>query len=432
MGNGSPCDPAVSRKVAWRLIPLLGLAYVLGQLDRVNVSFAALTMNADLGFSPAVYGLGAGLFFIGYVFFQIPSNLILERVGARRLLATIMVIWGVLSSATALVSSAAEFYVIRLLLGAAESGLYPGAMLYLTYWFGERERAMAVGWFALSVPVAGLLGSPLSGWILDVSADWGLLAGWQWLFILEGMPSVLVALLVLTLLTDRPEQAAWLSAAEKRHLADITAPAPTPAAVSGHHDARDWYAILILSVSYFFFAGALVGSLYWIPKALEALAPGVAPTVIGWLVGLPYLLFAFGTLYWGHRSDRTGRRRGHVLAAFLLASGGLLLLALADRLSVGVVAVCLILLGGGAGFSTFWGLATSALVHRDRALGIAVVNVLGSLGSFATIYLGGVAVQATGGYLITFAVMAAAGICGALSIAFNSNLGRSHHVGSIQ
>lgn len=204
-------DRAVPRLVTRRLIPLLGLTYVLAHLDRVNVSFAALTMNADLGFTETVYGLGAGLFFLGYFLFEVPSNVALERVGARRLITVIMMVWGTLSAGMALVTGPVQFYVMRFLLGLAEAGLYPGIMLYLTYWYRDRDRAGAVGLFALALAVAGLIGSPLSGWILDTMDGLAGLTGWQWLFIVEGLPSVGLAAVVWLSLPDRPAQATGLA-----------------------------------------------------------------------------------------------------------------------------------------------------------------------------------------------------------------------------
>ncbi len=275
-------------------MPLLVLVYVLGQLDRVNVSFAALTMNRDLGFSAAVYGFGASLFFLGYLIFQLPANILLARFGARRIITTIMVVWGVVSAATALVTSASEFYAVRLLLGVAESGLYPGIMLYITYWFSRQHRAMAVSLFTLSIPIAGVLGSPLSGWIMERFDQAVGLAGWQWLFIMEGLPCSVLALIVWWVLTDRPAQAHWLTDQQRRLL--ITqlnqtgheqAPRPTQTAGIGKALAHQqiWWLVGIN----FLYSGALVGTLYWLPRAVADAAPELSQSAIGWHVGLPYL-----------------------------------------------------------------------------------------------------------------------------------------------
>jgi ACS family tartrate transporter-like MFS transporter len=210
-------DQAIARKVAWRLAPLLMACYFVAFLDRVNVSFAALAMNQDLGFDSAIFGLGAGIFFIGYFFFEVPSNLVLEKLGARVWIARIMFTWGLVSAATALVWNEPSFYVARFLLGAAEAGFFPGVVLYLTYWFPAQHRARMVGLFMAAVPVSGVIGSPLSGWLLGLEGALGL-HGWQWLFILEGLPSMLLGVVVWRCLTDRPSQAGWLTAGEREQL----------------------------------------------------------------------------------------------------------------------------------------------------------------------------------------------------------------------
>lgn len=409
---------AVLRRVAWRLAPMLVLTYVVAQIDRVNVSFAALTMNADLGFSASVYGLGAGLFFLGYVILQVPMNLAVARFGAGRVIAVLMVAWGFASAATALVATPAQFYAIRLLVGAAESGVYPGMMLYLTYWFPAAQRATAVGLVALSVPVAGLVGSPLSGLILDHTHGIAGLAGWQWLFILEGLPAAFLALGVLAVLTDRPRNARWLAEAERDWLAGTLA-AEAAAQPSTVH--APWRAVLadrrvwLLAALYFLFAGGLIGSLYWLPRAVQAAAPGASAELIGWIVGLPYLLFGAATVWWGRRSDRLGERRWHTFAPAALGSLGLAALPFAPGPWAALAALGLYFLGMGAAFSACWGLITSTLPARGAALGIALINSAGSIAAFGAIYLVGVLTDATASLapgLITLA--AAVGLGSAL------------------
>lgn len=385
-------------------MPVLVLVYVLGQLDRVNVSFAALTMNRDLGFSAAVYGLGASLFFLGYLVFQLPANLMLQRFGARRLIATIMVVWGLVSASTALVTNAAEFYAVRLLLGVAESGLYPGIMLYITYWFARRNRAMAVSLFTLSVPIAGVLGSPLSGWIMQYFDQTAGLTGWQWLFILEGLPCSVLAVGVLLILTDRPEHARWLSADQRagligqldqERLTDNTASAGSQSA-AGVRAAFLTKQVWWLAVINFLYTGALVGALYWLPKAVASAAPTLGEAAIGWHVGLPYLAFAVSALLWGWHSDRRDERFWHPLSGMALT--GLALFWLAgdlDLLSTDL-AITLFMLGIGAGFGSFWSMTTTVLPAHLAATGIALVNITGSLGSFAGIALSGQVINAAG------------------------------------
>ncbi|MBL4621472.1 MAG: MFS transporter [Immundisolibacteraceae bacterium] len=389
-----------NRQIAWRLVPLLVLIYVLGQLDRVNVSFAALTMNRDLGFSDAVYGFGASLFFLGYLLFQLPANMLLERFGARRLIATIMLVWGVVSASTALVTNASQFYGVRLLLGVAESGLYPGIMLYITYWFARKNRAMAVALFMLSVPIAGVIGSPLSGWIMqrfDGSAD---LAGWQWLFLLEGLPCSLLALVVLFLLTDRPEQARWLSTEQKQALGNqlaaesvdqVVRPSTKQKIRTAFSSASVWWLCMIN----FFYTGALVGALYWLPKAVARAGEHLGETAIGWHVGLPYLAFALSSLVWSWHSDQKNERFWHPFLGMLITAIALFWLASNLSLLQTDLAISLFMFGIGAGFATFWGLTTTLLSPAIAAIGIALINIAGSLGSFAGIALSGQLITAT-------------------------------------
>lgn len=395
---------SINRRVAWRLMPMLVLVYVLGQLDRVNVSFAALTMNRDLGFSAAVYGLGASLFFLGYLVFQLPANLMLQRFGARRLIATIMVAWGLVSAATALVTSAAEFYAVRLLLGVAESGLYPGIMLYITYWFARENRAMAVSLFTLSVPIAGVLGSPLSGWIMEYfNQAWGL-AGWQWLFILEGLPCSVLAIAVLLILTDKPQQARWLNSEQRAgliaQLAEEDRDSPTkladPPLAGGIKAAFLARQVWWLAAVNFLFTGALVGALYWLPKAVARAAPELGEAAIGWHVGLPYLAFALSALVWGWSADRHHERFWHPLLGMVITGVALYWLSGDLSLRSTDLAITLFMLGIGAGFSGFWGLTTTLLPSQLAAAGIALVNIAGSLGSFAGIALSGRVINMAG------------------------------------
>lgn len=404
------------RQVALRLTPVLALTYVLAQIDRVNVSFAALHMNAALGFSEAVYGLGAGLFFLGYLLLQVPLNLAIARFGAGRVIATLMVAWGFASSATALVHTPAQFYAVRLLVGAAESGVYPGMMLYLTYWFPAARRAGAVGLVALSVPVAGLLGSPLSGIILDHTQGLGGLQSWQWLFILEGMPAAFLALLVLAMLTDRPAHARWLSPAQREWLTQTLAAeaaAQPPPARAPWREALAQKRVWQLAAMYFFFAGGCISSLYWLPRLVQVAAPQASAQSIGWVVGLPFVLFGISTVWWGRRSDRVAERRWHTLAPALLGVAGLAALPFVHGLGGAFAALCIYMLGFGGAFSACWGLIMSSLTARIAPMGIAVVNSAGSLAAFLGLYGAGALISATGGYSAGVLALAAALLLGA-------------------
>ena len=394
-------ERTVPRKVMWRLIPLLILIYMMAHLDRVNVSFAALTMNEDLGFSNQVYGLGASLFFLGYFLFEVPSNMLLERFGARRVIFVIMMIWGSVSAAMSLVWSPLSFYVMRFILGVAEAGLYPGIILYLTYWFRPQERATAVALFALALAFASLFGSPLSGVILDTMQGMGGLASWQWLFLLEGLPTLALAVFVLSYLADRPAQAKWLSREESTWL-ETQLSAEAAGQAGGSHDSLLAKMlnprVLHLALVYLLFLGAFAGTLFWAPKLIAWADPELSKSAVGMLVGLPFLLFAAAMLAWGRHSDRSGERRWHVTVPALLAAAGYAVAASSSQLPVIMLGLLMSMTGAGAAFSCFWGLVTESLPRSLAAVGIAVVNSAGALGSFATVYLIGDLLERTGSY----------------------------------
>src|SRR5690606_19776899 len=307
------------RRAMWRLLPFLGLCYLLNYLDRVNVGFAALTMNADLGLSAAAYGLGAGLFFIGYFFFEVPSNVILHKVGARLWIARIMVTWGIIASATAFVQGEISFYVVRFLLGVAEAGFFPGIILYLTYWFPRVQRAKVVALFFLAVPISSVVGSPISTLLIQHGDGvWGFDAGWRFMFFVEGLPSVIVGCLVLVLLADRPGKARWLSPAERdaleKTIADEDA-AQVPHTTGLREGLRD-VRVVGLSLVYF---GIVFGN-YTLAFFMRLVVSDLQDTFaiefwlaqIGLLTAIPYAIASFVMFLNARHSDRTGERRWHV------------------------------------------------------------------------------------------------------------------------
>ena len=316
-------------KVAWRLVPLLMLCYFVAFLDRVNVSFAALTMNADLGFDSMVFGLGAGIFFLGYFVFEVPSNLALARFGARTWIARIMVSWGLVSAAMALVWNDTSFYVGRFLLGAAEAGFFPGVVLYLTFWFTAEHRAKMVGLFMAAVPISGVIGSPLSGWLLGLDGALGL-RGWQWLYVLEGLPAVILSVAIWFCLTDRPAEARWLAPAQRQWLE------ATLAHERAHLESRRKYRlgeallsgyVLLLSLIYLGLVTGLYGVTFWLPQIVKGLG-SLSNLQVGFVVALPTLAAAAAMIVWTRHSDRTGERPWHVAlpafaGAFGLAAGAL-------------------------------------------------------------------------------------------------------------
>lgn len=404
------------RKVALRLIPFMFVLYVVSFLDRVNVSFAALQMNEDIGLSDAAYGLGAGIFFIGYFLFEVPSNLILERVGARVWIARIMISWGIISTAMFLVTGPVSFYVLRFLLGVAEAGFFPGMILYLTYWFPARERARAVALFMTAVPIAGVIGSPLSGWLLTLDGLAGF-AGWQIMFLAEGLPAVLLGLVVLRYLPDGPEDAGWLSPEERSWLRESFDRENSIKADHGEYttrqalfDGRVW----LLAFVYFGIVACLYGFGLWLPLIIEDFS-GLGELAIGFLGAIPFFVAAVAMVLFARHSDRTGERRRHVAVPAFVATAGLVLTGLVGASNtLQMVVLTVGALGIYSCLGTFWTLPTAFLSGTAAAAGIALVNSVGNLGGFAGPYVVGRIREATdsfyGGMLFLAALIFLAGL----------------------
>ncbi|HET7599047.1 MAG TPA: MFS transporter [Gemmatimonadales bacterium] len=398
-----PGDADVARsavaKVSRRLLPFLFLLYNLNFLDRVNVGFAALEMNRDLGFGPAVYGLGAGIFFLGYCLFEVPSNMIMLRTGARIWIARIMVSWGLVASAMMLVQTPASFYTLRALLGVAEAGFFPGIIFYLTYWYPARERARAYAWFLAAIPISGIVGGPISGALLDLHGHFGL-AGWQWLFLLEGVPSVIVGLLVLVVLPDRPADARWLAPAERawleRTLAEERAHAVAMHGTSFLRMLRN-PTVWALATVYFLIIVGLYGVNLWLPQLIKGVS-GLGNFAVGVVSTVPYIVAALGMAVVGASSDRSGERHWHIAGPALVAAGGFVL-AIAARDAVTLVtALSLITFGVLSPIGPFWALPTVFLKEQAAAGGIALINSIGAIGGFVGPYLLGVVKDRTGGF----------------------------------
>jgi ACS family tartrate transporter-like MFS transporter len=401
----------VFAKAAFRLIPFMILLYVASFLDRVNISFAALTMNQQLGLSDKAFGFGAGIFFIGYFIFEVPSNLILERVGARAWMFRIMLTWGLVSMATAFVRDATGFYVLRFLLGAAEAGFYPGMVLYLTYWFPRTTRARFIAAFLAAVPFANVIGGPLSGAILSMEGMEGL-HGWQWLFLLEGVPSCALAFAILVFLPDRPAHARWLNDEEKQTIASRLDQDALPHQTlwSGLSDARVW----LLSIADFGIVTGLYGINFWLPQIVSKM--GYSNLDTGFVVAIPYLASMIGMIAWGYSSDLSRERIWHVAMAALLAAGGLTFAAiLRDPVSV-LIALSVAAIGIYAALATFWTLPPSFLGGTAAAGGIALINSISNLGGFVGPTVIGWLKQTTHGYQTGFAVLSAALVVSAVVI----------------
>ena len=398
--SDSRAADAVFRKAAWRLVPVMMLMYVVSFLDRVNIGFAALTMNRDLGFSPAVYGFGAGVFFFGYFLFEIPSNLALARVGARAWMCRIMVTWGLISMATAFVRGPVSFVALRFLLGAAEAGLYPGMILYMTYWFPQATRARFIALFLAAVPLSNVIGAPISGWLLGLD---GALHGWQWMLLLEGIPSVLLGLGILRLLPDRPASAPWLDAREKQIVAARLAAEP-PGALHGFREMLADRRIWILIIPDFSIVIGLYGFGLWMPQMVKAM--GFSNLETGFVVALPYMAAAVAMVALGIISDRSGRRAGPVAMAAFAAALGLSGAALLKGNVAVLVSLTLAAAGIYAALAVFWTLPTALLRGLAAAGGLALLNSCSNLGGFFGPYLMGWLKGLTGDYTLGLLLLA--------------------------
>jgi MFS transporter, ACS family, tartrate transporter len=372
----------VIRKLVWRIVPFLGVLYFVSYLDRVNVAFAALTMNGDLRISPAQFGWGAGIFFLGYLLFQVPSNLLLERFGPRRWIAVIMVAWGIVSMGMGVVKDADQFLVARLLLGFAEAGFFPGVVLYLTRWFPASHRGRIMAGFMLTVPLASVVGAPLSSLILKECHDWFGLQGWRWLFFLEGAPALLGAVAVIVLLPDRPDKAAWLDTRERRWLASVLAEAqddlPRPRnAWDTMRDSQVWSFALV----YFGLTLSLYGVGLWVPLMIKS--SGISVPGAALLSAVPYAVAALGMLIWAHFADaRKSAPTGNVWIPTVASAAALALLPLADDLLWQLACLSLAALGTLAALATFWTIPTRKLPAGELAVAVASINAVGNLGGF--------------------------------------------------
>jgi ACS family tartrate transporter-like MFS transporter len=398
-------------KAVRRLLPFLCLCYAVNFLDRVNVGFAALSMNEDLGLSPSVFGTGAGIFFVGYLLFEVPSNLALQRFGARVWIARIMVSWGLVATAMALVSGPVSFYVMRFLLGVAEAGFFPGIILYLTYWFPARERARIVALFMAAVPLATMVGGPISGALLELHGLAGL-KGWKWLFIIEGVPAVLLGLAAFFFLDDKPEQARWLLREEREALSRVLADEAAATRETGYHalgDALTKPRVLVLAFIYFCIVIGLYGIGFWMPQVIQTF--GLKPLAIGFLTAIPYAFASIGMVLSGAHSDASGERIWHIALPLLAGAAAFAWSAMALPLPLTIAALSLAALGIYAAVGTFWSVPTAILTGTGAAAGLALVNAVGNLGGLAGPAVIGVLKQATGDF--TLALLFLAGSLGA-------------------
>ncbi len=422
----SDIEATALRKVSWRLMPFLLLIYVICWLDRVNVGFAALQMNQDLGFSAAVYGFGAGVFFAGYALFEIPSNLILAKVGARRWIARIMITWGAISTAMMFVHDARSFYVLRFLLGVAEAGFLPGILYYLGAWYPQAQRAKAVGWFMSAIPLSIVIGGPMAGVLLSMDGFMHL-RGWQWLYLVEGLPAVILGVGVLIWLPDGPADVRWLSAAERECLAARLGAEQRLAAE--RHGIGVGRALLhptvwALALVMFTCQSGSYGLTLWMPQIIKNLS-GVSDLLVGMISALPYIAAAAGMILIGASSDRSGERFLHVAVPSLVAVAGFVASAWIVSPVPALIALTVAAVGDLGSRGPFWALPGRFLTGSAAAGAIALINTIGSLGGFVGPYGVGLVKQYTGSFqggLMFLALLLALGAIGILRLRHSSTL----------
>jgi MFS transporter, ACS family, tartrate transporter len=370
------------RRITWRIVPFIMLLYFIAYIDRVNIGFAALSMKSELGFTASILGFGAGIFFWGYFLFEVPSNIILHRVGARIWITRVMVTWGIISAGMAFVTGPTSFYVMRFLLGAAEAGFFPGIILYLSYWFPAGRRAGVTAFFMAAAPISTVLGSPVSASLLQMDGVMGL-AGWQWMFVLEAIPAVILGIVVFFYMTDRPEQAKWLKEDEKKWLMNaMKAEAANKSAGASHGILKGLLnpQVLALSLIYFGTSAGLYTLGIWAPQIIKQL--GVSSMTVGFLNAIPPAVSVVAMVLWSRHSDRTGERTWHVILACLTAAAGLAIAAGTHGMFGLIVALTIVNVGISCAKPPLWSMPTTFLSGAAAATGIATINSLGNLGGF--------------------------------------------------
>jgi D-galactonate transporter len=390
LGSDISAEDAVFRKIALRLAPFLFLCYLAAYLDRVNVGFAKLPMQKELGFSETVYGFGAGIFFLGYVLFEVPSNIILHKVGARLWLARVMLTWAIISAATALVSTPITFYTMRFLLGVAEAGFIPGVLLYLTYWFPASRRGRITALFLTAIPMASIFGGPLSGWILSAASGTYGFSGWQWLFLIEAIPSIVFGVVILFYLDNSVEEANWLDPSEKRTVATIIAgEQEEKEGLSELRHAFTTGRVWLLGAAYFCIASGIYIVSFWIPTIIKQ--TGVSdPLKIGLLTAIPYLVAVASMIAVCAHADRAKERRWHTAIPAVVCALGLAVTAASTGNTIrALIGLTLAAAGASTSQASFWTLPASFLGGAAAAAGIALVNSLGNMAGFASTYVVG-------------------------------------------
>jgi len=371
------------RKITWRIVPFIMILYLIAYIDRVNIGFAAITMKEDLGFTSSILGFGAGIFFLGYFLFEVPSNIILHKVGARIWIARVMVTWGIIAGGMAFIESSTSFYVMRFLLGVAEAGFFPGIILYLSYWFPARNRAGVIALFMAAAPIATAIGSPISAALLEMHGIMGL-AGWQWMFLIEAVPAVILGVVVFFYMTDRPEKAAWLKPDEREWLVKTMQAEDANKGDQQHHSILRGLAnprVLALALIYFGTSAGLYTLGIWAPQIIKEL--GVSSMTVGLLNAIPPIISVVAMILWSRHSDKTNERTWHVALACLTAAVGLAIAAGTGSMFGLIAALTIVNVGISCSKPPLWSMPTMFLSGAAAATGIATINSIGNLGGFA-------------------------------------------------
>ena len=398
------------RAVTMRLVPFLVLCYFVAYLDRVNVGFAKLTMSKDLGLSETAFGFGAGIFFIAYFLFEVPSNLLLDRFGARKWIARIMLSWGILSGSMAFITGEYTFYLVRVLLGFAEAGFFPGIIFYLTLWFPAKERARIIGLFMAAIPLSSVIGSPVSGALLGLEG-WMGMHGWQWLYILEAAPAVVLSGVVFFYLTDRPSDAHWLASEERNWLVERLAKERQVKETERHYSVMQALLdprVLGVALVYFGAVACNYGLSFFLPTIVKGF--GLTNLQTGFVTAIPYVVGTVGMVYWGRRSDRTKERKGHAAFALFVAAAGIAVSTLLPDPFEKMVALSIAGFGIFACLPVIWTLPTAYLSGAAAAGGIAAVNSIGNLSGFFGPFVVGYIKDQTGSFNGGLLILAAAGL----------------------
>lgn len=401
MGKVSVVDEKqVMRKISKKILPFIFLLYIIAMIDRVNVGFAALTMNKELGIGASTFGLIAGIFFIAYFLFEVPSNVIMYKVGARTWIARILITWGMVVVGEGFIRNAFQLGVLRVILGIAEAGFYPAMILYITYWFPGKHLARAVSYFMLAVCGSNIIGGPVSTWIMD-NVHWLGMSGWRWIYIFEGLPAVILGIITLLIMVDKPEKAKFLTPEEKSWLLSELKKEQNVKEKKAHSSTSYWAAfkeprVWHMGLCYMAYVMALYGVGFWMPQMIKGLFKILTPTQVGLLSAIPYIVASFVMLLVARHSDKTNERRFHVALPILMTFAGLVALTMTTNLFWSMILLTIALSGVYAFGGTFWSIPNLSLSAASAAVGIAIINSVGNLGGFLGPYLVGWLLDWTG------------------------------------